>query len=270
MRDGLDLLFSGPLGTATWADWLDVGLLALAIYATLRVLRGTRAVASLIGLGLLGAVYVASSLIGLTTLHWLLDNVFVYAVVALLILFQEDIRRVLAQAGGTVLAGGPSTASNVSAGLVEEVVKATFGLASRRIGALIAIERGATLLPWTDSAHPLDAVLSSELVEAIFHPSSPMHDGATVIAGGRVTWAGVFLPLSLSKTLPQTFGTRHRAAVGLTEKTDAIVVVVSEERGTVSVVEHGRLKPVADPNDLRQALQERLGARPAPVEVASA
>lgn len=263
MREWISALREGPLGTATWVDWVDVGLLALAIYATLRVLRGTRAVASLLGLGLLGAVYVLSSLLGLTTLHWLLDNVFVYAVLALLILFQEDIRRVLAQAGGTVLPGGAGAAAHGGVALVEEVVKGTFALAARRIGALVALERGASLTTFSEGGHELGAQVSSELLEAVFHPSSPMHDGAVVISGGRIAWAGVFLPLTLSKTLPQTFGTRHRAAVGLTEKTDAVVVVVSEERGTVSVVEDGRLLPVADPNDLRQVLQERLGARAA-------
>lgn len=265
----IEALRLGPLGTATWTDWVDVALLAAAIYAVLRVLKGTRAFQSLLGLALLGAVWLVSGVLGFSSVHWVLDNLFVYAVLALLILFQEDIRRVLAQAGGTVLVGGGGSAPS-DAGLVEEVVKATFALAGKRIGALIVLERGASLEAIAEAAQPVGAVVTSDLLLAIFHPASPLHDGAVVVSGGRIAKAGVFLPLSMSKAMPKTFGTRHRAAVGLTERTDALCVVASEERGTVSVAEDGRLTPVADPNDLRVLLQERLGgARPAP-EVARA
>src|SRR5690606_38168227 len=121
------------------------------------------------------------------------------------------------------------------ANLAEEIGKAVFSLANRKVGALIAVERDASLDPFSEGGHPVDAVLSSELLQPIFHPSSPLHDGAVVVARGRISRAGVFLPISLSKTLPKVYGTRHRAAIGLTERTDAICLLASEERGTVAV-----------------------------------
>jgi diadenylate cyclase len=271
MRASLDWLWQSPLGTVGLVDWVDITVLAAAIYLVLRVLRGTRAAQSLVGLLLLGAVYLASGLLGLSTVHWVLDNVVVYAVLGLIILFQEDIRRVLAEAGGRVFTGSGQR-STADAGLVEEIVKAVFLLASRKIGALVAVERRASLHTFSESALPVDAVVTREVLQALFHPSSPVHDGAVVIGGGRISKAGVFLPISLSKGLPKVYGTRHRAAIGLTERTDAVGVLVSEERGTVAVVVDGRVEPMVDENDLRQRLQELLGQRRQPVqkEVASA
>jgi diadenylate cyclase len=247
-----------PFATATWIDWLDVGILTLLVYNVLSVLRGTRAFQSLIGLVLLSAVYLLSAAVGLSTLHWVLDNLFVYAVLAILILFQEDIRQVLARAGGTVFGRGGARALD-DANLLEEVVKAVFLLASRRIGALVALERSASLDPFCEGAHVMDAMVSNELLQAIFHPSSPIHDGAVLIRDDRIARAGAFLPISLSKHLPKAYGTRHRAAIGLTERADAVCLLVSEERGTVAVVTGGRVIPVVDTNDLRQRLQEALG-----------
>ncbi|MCB9666024.1 MAG: TIGR00159 family protein [Alphaproteobacteria bacterium] len=255
-----------PLGTATFVDWLDVLLLAALLYAVIRVLRGTRALQSLLGLGVAGFVYLAAQAAGLTTLKWVLDGLLVYAVLVVIILFQEDIRRVLVQAGNTIFAG--SAAQGLAdANLREEVIKAMFALANRKIGALVALERAASLEPYAEGAHPVDAVVTTELLQSLFHPSSPVHDGAIVVREGRVSKAGVFLPISLTKDLPKVYGTRHRAAIGLTERTDAICLLVSEERGTVAVVSDGRVEPVSDPNDLRQKLEEVLGrtvASPAP------
>ncbi len=249
----------GPLGTASWIDVVDVVLLAVAIYLVLGVLRGTRAFQSLVGILLLAGVYLFSAAVGLSTLHWVLDSLFVYAVLALLILFQEDIRRVLAQAGGTVFAGRARNEVEDVA-MIEEIVKATFTLAGRRIGALITIERQASLSGYAESGQLLDAVVSNELLQALFHPSSPVHDGAVVLESGRIDRAGVFLPLSMARDLPKVYGTRHRAAVGITEVTDSVCVIVSEERGTVAVVADGKVTPVADPNELRQRMQALLRA----------
>lgn len=241
--------------TGGWIDVADVVVLAWMLYRVLLLIRGTRAMQSLLGLGLLGVVYVISDAVGLTTLHFVLDNLFVYVVLAMLILFQEDIRRALARAGGTVFARQAAYADAV---LLEEIVQAAFELARRKIGALIAIEREASLEPYTDGAHPLDARVTTELLQSIFHPSSPLHDGAIVISQGRMVAAKVFLPITLSKEVSRSYGTRHRAALGITEETDAITVVVSEERGTVSVVDGGTVLPVADADDLRACLQEKL------------
>lgn len=141
---------------------------------------------------------------------------------------------------------------------MEEVIKACFALAHRKIGALIVIERSVSLERFTEGTHPLDAVVSTELLQSIFHPSSPLHDGAVVIMGERIVAAGVFLPISLSKELSRAWGTRHRAAIGLTEASDGLALVVSEERGTVALVKRGNVTPVADANDLRQQLVEKL------------
>jgi diadenylate cyclase len=245
-----DWLRDSPFGTATWVDWVDVGILAWVIYRGLLLIRGTRAFLSLLGLVLAAVVYLLSGVLGLAALHWVLDNLFVWAFLGLLILFQDDVRRALARAGG-VLAGR----SRVSdANLLEEVVQAVFALADKRVGALIAIERSASLDPFLEGAQLLDARVSMDLLQAIFQLASPLHDGAIVIRGERIAAAGVFLPLSVSERISKVYGTRHRAAMGLSEQTDAIVLVVSEERGAVGVVEGGTLTPVADGNELRELL----------------
>ncbi len=248
----LDWYQESPFSTATWMDWADILLLAWIIYRGLILIRGTRAMQSLLGLGLLGVIYVVSDYLGLATLHWILDHLFVYVILVLLILFQEDIRRALARAGGTLF-GRPSQQPS-DANLMQEMIKAVFALAGKKVGAIIAIERAATLQPYVSGAHPIDARISKELLQSLFHPSSPLHDGAVVISGEKIVAAGVFLPLSLSKNISKAYGTRHRAAIGLTEATDAICLVVSEERGTVAVVQDGQITPVADPDDLRERL----------------
>jgi len=247
-----------PFSSASWIDWVDIGLLAVVIYRVLVVMRGTPAMQSLIGLFLLAIVYGLSEFFGLATVHWVLDNLMVYVVILLLILFQEDIRRALARAGGTVFSRGVRRPSD--ANVMEEVIKAVFALAHRKIGALIVLERNASLEGHVEGAHAVDASASQELLQCIFHPSSPLHDGAVLISKQRIVAAGVFLPISLSKDIARTWGTRHRAAIGITEVTDGLCLVVSEERGTVAIVQNGVITPVADANDLRQRLVEHLEA----------
>jgi len=226
------------------------------IYRVLLLIRGTVAMQSLAGLALLAVIYFMSDLFGLSTVHSLLNNLFVYVVLTLIILFQEDIRRALARAGGTVFAARQVEAD---ANLLEEVIQAVFELAKRKIGAIVAVEREATLAGYAEGAYPLDARVSKELLQSLFHPSSPVHDGAVILSGGRLLAAGVILPITSSKEISRSYGTRHRAALGLTEITDAVAVVVSEERGTVAIVEKGQILPIADADDLRERLFERLG-----------
>jgi len=245
-----------PFYASTWVDWLDILLLTAVIYQLLLFMRGTRAMQSLVGLSILGALYAMSERTGLSATHWVLDGLFVYAVLALLILFQEDIRRALARAGLTLGARFGIDRGEVQ--LLEEVVRAVFSLAGKKIGALIVIEKHARLDPWSEGAHQLDAVVSTELLTAVFHPTSPLHDGALLIRKERVVAAGIFLPLSLSRDLMRTIGTRHRAAVGISEQTDAIALVVSEERGTVTLVRGGALIPIVDATDLRRRLFESM------------
>jgi diadenylate cyclase len=244
-----------PFITATWVDVLDIAVLSFLFYRGLLFLRGTRALQSLLGLSVLGMTYMLSDWLGLDTLHWLLNNLFVWVALALIILFQEDIRRALARAGATFFG---RTARTTDANVQEDLIRACFALAHRKIGALIAIERTAELDSYMEGSHKLDAQVSTELVSAIFHPTSPIHDGAMIVSGDRIRAAGVFLPISLQKNTRRTFGTRHRAAVGLTDATDAMCLVVSEERGTVSLIQNAEVTPVADANDLRQRLQEGM------------
>ena len=234
-------------------DVVDILLMALIIYWALRIIQGTRAVQSLAGLASLMGLYVLSGVLGLSTIGWLLEKFSVYIVLAVLILFQEDIRRGLARAGSFF----PSfQRTNADLPMLQELVKVSFILGARRLGALIAIERNASLEEYVEPATPLDALVSEPLVLSIFHPTSPLHDGAIVIQKGRIAAAQVFLPLTLSKNVSRFFGTRHRAAIGLTEVTDAAVIIVSEERGTVSLVLGGEVIPMPDANTLRQKLQE--------------
>ena len=251
-----------PLMDATWVDWIDILALSMVIYRVLVVMQGTRAVQSLLGLAMMGLLYVVSDYAGLNAVHWVLDKLFVYVVIAILILFQDDIRRALARAGGSLFGSRTTAARPSDANVMEEVIKASFALAHRRIGALVVIERSASLEPYVEGAHEIDAVVSTELLQALFHPSSPIHDGAVVISKGRIIAAGVFLPISLSKELSRAWGTRHRAALGLSEEADGLCVVVSEERGTVTLVSRGEVTPIADTNDLRQRLVEKLGEDP--------
>ena len=234
-------------------DFFDILLLSYLLYRVLLVLKGTRAYQSLIGLIILLLLYMVSQYFGLYSIVWVLDKFFVYFVLAIIILFQEDIRKGLAKAGSLF----PSIRKTENPSF-EELNKASFFFAKRRIGALIAIEKSASLSEFVDNGTSLDSIISQDLLQAIFHPNSPLHDGAVIIQKGRIAAAKTFLPLSSSKTISKIYGTRHRAAIGLTETTDAIVIVVSEERGTVGVVQNGQVLVVRDENEMRQVIFEAM------------
>jgi len=236
-------------------DLLDIALIAYIIYRALLVLRGTRAFLSLVGLVGLGGLYLLARWLELTSVRWVLDKFFVYLVLAVLIIFQQDIRAGLARAGGRFF----SSFASPGAGAHEVLVQTAFALASRRIGALMVIERGASLRDFVEGGTRIEGQISQDLLISIFHPTSPLHDGAVIVQKGRLAAAKVFLPLSLSQDIARYFGTRHRAALGLSEETDAVIIVVSEERGSVSIVMAGALTPVADTNELRERLQQVLG-----------
>ncbi len=243
-----------------WNDVVDIGIMSYLLYRALLILKGTRALQSLVGLVAILGLYVLAEQFELVSLHWLLEKFLVYIVLAVIILFQKDIRRGLARAGGRLFVGGRSDPG--SASMREELIKACFAMASRRVGALVAIERSADLDEYVERATVIDALVSHELLSAIFHPTSPLHDGAVVVQKNRISAAQVFFPLSLSKEIARFFGTRHRAAIGLTEETDAVAIIVSEERGTVSLVVNGRIIPTANANELREQIQEMLQTVP--------
>ncbi len=242
------------LETMLWTDVLDIAIIAYLIYRALRVIWGTRATQTLGGLFVMMLLFFVADRLELVAIHWLLGEVFGYIVLAVIILFQDDIRRALARAGGQIFTGLRGNPTDLP--MLEELVQASFALASRRVGALIVIERQGSLAEYIDPSTRIDAVVTQDLLLAIFHHTSPLHDGAVIIQKSRIAAAKAFLPLTRSKNVSPLFGTRHRAAIGLTEVKDALIIVVSEERGTVAVAQDGEIKTTVDANALRESLQQ--------------
>jgi diadenylate cyclase len=243
----------GPL---RWiADVLDVLIVAFLLYRVLLLVRGTRAMQMAIGLGLVFLAYQLARAIGLATLYTILDSLLTYIVLLVVVLFQNDIRRVLARVGTQPWMRGAALQREIHA--VEEVVKAAQTMSAHHTGALIVFERDASIAEFMQQEGTvLDAAVSKELLLSLFVASAdnPNHDGAVVIREGRIWQAGVFLPLAGSPKLDRALGTRHRAALGISEETDAVVVVVSEERGNISLCFNGNMARDLDAGSLRQAL----------------
>ena len=237
-------------------DTLDILLVTGGIYWLLLLIRGTRAIQILVGLIVLIALTLLSQLLELAALGLILERLLEPAVLIIVILFQNDIRRALARVGRGIF---PSFSNAQEIQVVEEIVRAAGSLSQRRHGALFVLERESNLGDLIEAGVPVDAALSKELLASIFQPSSPMHDGAVVIQEGRVASAGCILPLTLRTDLPEGLGTRHRAAVGITEETDALVVVVSEETASISVVLGGEMLRGLDAPRLRVVLRDVLG-----------
>lgn len=236
-------------------DLVDIALVTVAIYWLLLLIRGTRAIQILVGLIVLFAVFLASEIFQLVTVQALLGNFLGSAVIIMVILFQHDIRRALARVGRGFF---PSVSAQEASQILEEVVRAAQTLAQRTVGALIVLERENHLDDQMETGTTVDGEVSKELLTALFMPYSPLHDGAAVIQAGRIAHAGCILPLTLREDLPDGVGTRHRAAVGITEETDALVIVVSEETGSISVVLGGEMVQGVDAPRLRVALREIL------------
>lgn len=242
-----------------WQDILDILIIAFIVYRFLLFFkRGSRAGRIIIGIVILLAGSLLSRTFGLYTMDWLFHNFWSQIVIALIIIFQPEIRKTLAQMGGSPIFGLTSAEEIKS---VDEIVKAAVNLASRKIGALIVIEREISLKDYIEIGIPLDAKVSKELLVSIFHPASPMHDGAVIIRGNRVVAAGCFLPLALGAEISKTYGTRHRAGIGLSEETDAVVIIVSEETGQISVAIKGRLETHLDLGTLRDLLTDLFSAK---------
>ncbi len=236
-------------------DTVDILLVAGGIYWLLLLIRGTRAVQILVGLTVLFAANLASQIFQLVTLRSILENFLGSAVVIIVIIFQHDIRRALARVGRGVFT---AVTAHEESQIVEEVVRSAQILAKRRLGALIVLERESSLVDQIEAGMPVDAAVSKELLTSLFLPQSPLHDGAVVIQGGRIAYAGCILPLTLRADLPEGLGTRHRAGLGLTEETDAVVVVVSEETASISVVMGGEIVSGLDTPRLRVVLRDIL------------
>jgi diadenylate cyclase len=241
-----------------WQDILDILLVAVILYRGLLLIKGTKAAQMLVGLGVLLLAFLFSGYLQLYTIDWLIQSMWAQIVLALIILFQPEIRKALAQMGEARFLSFSSAEGSRS---VEEILRAAVSLSNRKVGALIVIERETSLNDFIEMATILDAKVSHELLLSVFNPASPIHDGAVIIRGNRVIAAGCFLPLTLSSGLSRALGTRHRAGIGLTEETDAVVIIISEETGSIGIAVGGRLQKDMDMNSLRDFLTENFAAQ---------
>jgi diadenylate cyclase len=235
-----------------WQDAVDILIVALVIYWIILLIRGTRSVQMVIGLVLLILALLISQMGRLMTVHWILNNFLSSIILIIVVVFQYDIRRALSTVGKNPFFFEIS--SPHGAPIVEEIIDATLSMARRRIGALIVLQREAELDTHVEVGVEIDAKVTTELITSIFFPPSPLHDGAILIQGGRLKAARCFLPLTANPRVVKTLGARHRAALGLTEETDAIVIVVSEEKGVVSLAIGGKMTRNLNASALRRVL----------------
>ena len=238
-------------------DFIDLFLVWLVVYRVLLLIKKSGAVQILSGLGILAIAYMLSIWLELITFNYILEKFFSNLFVIVVILFQGEIRRALAQIGSNPFLSGKSRVEETH--MIEELAKGIVACAQRGCGALIVIEREISLDYFIEEGRVLDAEVSSELVQSIFLPTSPLHDGAVLVRSNRIVSAGCFLPLSKNSALDKNLGTRHRAALGLTEETDAYVFVISEENKSVGIAHSGILEVGADHHQVRQTLFEIYG-----------
>lgn len=233
--------------SAMWKIIPEIVILWFIYYVVLLFIRGSRTVQLLKGLIVITLLLVATQQLGLTTINWIITKIFPISILAFLIIFQPELRRGLTRLGqfGALLK---------EERIIDEIVKSVSILSKKKIGALLAIEREIGLRPYIESGVPLDSKVTSELINTIFMPNTPLHDGGIIIQGGVIIAAGCLFPLSQDPRLSKTMGTRHRAAIGLTEEADAVVVVVSEETGAISVSIAGKLTRDLDKETLSKIL----------------
>lgn len=239
----------------TWRDALEIVVVALVFDRVLRLIQGTRALQMLVGIVVLVATYVVAWMLKLAMISYLLGLVFTYGVFALLIIFQPELRAALAQLGQS-----PVTRlfRRLDQGPIEdEIADAVERLSRSGIGAIIVVERDTPLGEFVESGSAMEAKLTADLLATIFTPYSPLHDGAVIVRGDSIIGAGCILPLSQSVVADRSLGTRHRAALGLSEESDALVIVVSEETATVSVAQGGVLRQQLTSTQLRDVLAGR-------------
>jgi diadenylate cyclase len=246
-----------PMG---WWDLVDIAIVSFLIYEFLKLIRGTRAVQMGVGTLLIVAMFYISRLAPLQTVNWLIRNMLVYVAFAAIVIFQSDIRRALAHFGQAPFFRYFNRQESADE-TIEEIVVAATMLSSQKVGAIIAVEREIGLRNYIESGIPLDATLTYDLLVTIFHPGSALHDGAVIIQENRVAAAACFLPLTINPKISRELGTRHRAAIGLTEEGDALAVIVSEETGYISVAIDGRIDRQLSPEDLRSRLRTLVTLR---------
>jgi len=240
-------------------DVLDIAIVAFVFYKLLVMVKGTRAFQMFIGLAVIFVLSVISRALQLNALNWLFSGLQTVWIVAFVVLFQPELRRFLSQAGQSPLYRKFFRIPRRET--LPEILKATGEFSARRIGALIVLQRSAALRNYIETGTRIEALVTAELIQSIFAPNGPLHDGAAIIIEDRVVAAGCILPLSQSETVARTLGTRHRAALGITEETDAVVIVVSEETGRISLVRRGKLTSYTAASELLADLRVSLGAQ---------
>jgi diadenylate cyclase len=251
------LLRRAPFG---WWDLVDIAIVSVLIYEFLKLIRGTRAVQMGVGTLLVVGMFYVSRLAPLQTVNWLIRNMLVYVAFAAIVIFQSDIRRALAHFGQAPFFRYFNR-QEAAQEAIEEIVVAATMLSSQRVGAIIAIERDIGLRNYIESGIPLDAILTYDLLVTIFHPGSALHDGAVILQENRVAAAACFLPLTVNPRVSRELGTRHRAAIGLTEEGDAVAVVVSEETGQISLALDGRIQRGLTSDELRERMRALVTLR---------
>jgi len=246
---------------------LDILLVAVVIYQVLVMIRGTRAAPMLAGVAVVAIIFYLARVGELTTLNWLISRLVPYVLFALIVVFQSEIRHVLANVGRRLRFGRGSASESDT---YDDIVLAANLFSQHQTGALIVIEREIGLRTYIESGVPLDARLSYDLLATIFRPSAPLHDGAVIVQKERVAAAACFLPLSMNPVLSTQLGTRHRAGMGITEETDAIAVIVSEETGAISVAVGGKIERDLSVEQLRERLSSELRRYMSPVTLPTA
>lgn len=239
-----------------WQDIIDILIVAYLIYRILLMIRRTRTAHMIIGLFVIAGAYFIAQRFELYIISWTIRNLLGYLVLTILVIFHPEIRRMLAQVGQNTFFRHFYGVEKSQ--VIEEIVRSTEWLSSRRIGALIVIERNIDLKNFVDSGVNIDGEISKELLSSIFISGAPLHDGAVIIKDNRLVAAACFLPLTLSSNISKELGTRHRAAIGITEETDAVVVIVSEETGSVSIAVGGEITRHLTSSELKRGLRSLL------------
>lgn len=256
----MDLLHTQLFNANFWINVLDIVVVWFLVYKALLFLKGTKAMQLVKGIAIILVIRVLSGWIGLNTISWLMDQVITYGVIAAIIIFQPEIRRGLEHLGrGTLFKKRQKNRwKNEENKIIQAYDKAIQYMSRRRIGALITIQRDTPLDEYIETGIPIDADITGELLINIFIPNTPLHDGAVIIKDNKIAVACAYLPLSESMTIPKEFGTRHRAAVGISEVSDAVTIVVSEETGDVSLTYNGELHHGLSQDEYMTILHQKL------------
>jgi len=235
---------------------IDILVVAYVIYRLILIVKGTRAIQILLGLALLLVVQWVAIKLNMKVVNFILASFFTNIILVIVVLFQSEIRRALARVGKAPFL---TVREMESSEVIAEIVQAVTTLTNRRIGAIIALERDVGLNDYIEDSVELDAAVNKDLLLSIFMPSSPIHDGAIIVRLGRIVAAGVFFPLATDIEIEKDLGTRHRASLGISEESDAVVIVVSEERGEATIVVDGMMRPIPNPETLKSELTNLIG-----------